>query len=161
MIYKVRDIVCIRKEKGLYTPYVFNNAGTKLKNIFTNEIIELKKNYYESYHIEQWLDSNRYTIFDVLPTKSNVRHEAASSLKDLFTETPFSVIWEFTHQNLIGTINSGCNRYDNEHVVIDDKTVISFVKACNRHLKRELSVTDKQETINTNFAEETESAQEF
>ena len=55
MKYRVRDIICVKVKNEEFVPYVFNNNGSKLQNLLTNEIIDLNESMYETLGIDSWL----------------------------------------------------------------------------------------------------------
>ena len=152
--------ICIQVENEKCVPYVFNKNGSKIANLFTNEIIDLNESIYDKYNIDNWQKAypHVYDMFDEMFGNCRIYN-----LEDLLIYTCVSPFWEVTHEKLIDTIQRGCNmNYPGvENFFIDHKTIKSLVNMRNRYLKIEQSRTAKENKKLEKLNKEVEQTQEF
>lgn len=142
MDYRIYDVICIKVKNQEYVPYVFNNECTKLKNLETNEILEIDKNLYER-------DS-------ILAFEKLFGNFTALNLFGIYNNTATSGFWEFFNRGLIEKLNeSTCSR--NYSKYISDKKIKELVKLKNAWDK----IVEKQARKKKIKSDEIEQSHEF
>ena len=129
MKYNISDIICVKIGNGAYVPYVFNNNGSKIKNLITNDIIKLDKSVSRS---------DRKLVNSLLEVREmfNKRFGECKicDLNYLYHHAPTSRMWSITHSKALKAISAGNSLWnDNE---IEDSQVIAFVNEKNRCLQK-------------------------
>lgn len=159
MKYRVRDIICVKVKNEEFVPYVFNNNGSKLQNLLTNEIIDLNESMYETLGIDSWLlrYDQVHDVCDKVFGKCIIR-----DLEHLVIDTVRNYpLWMKTHENFVGKIEKGCDLPWPSDSFVSDTQVKSLVKVANRFLKREPSKQVIKDEKNQKLNNEVEQSHEF
>ena len=159
MKYRINDILCVKLKNEKILIFVFNNQGTKIKNISTNEIINCK---FKNIPMDV-LKRSLITLSDQQEVKDffNKLFGKCELLNLEELSKHFPQFYKDTHYRLDDIITKRCKMYNDYDMCIDDKTLKVVIKSINKYIDKQKTKQQKQETKVLKIKEEIEMSQEF